>query len=128
MLGWPGGQVIVGIAGLVLLGVSLYQLYEALSGSFAQENKTEQMDAAERHTFTWVGRLGLSARAVVFGLVGYFVLRTAIDYKPTKAVGVNGALIRLQHQPLGPWLLGLVALGLLTFAAFCVFEARYRRL
>jgi hypothetical protein len=42
-------------------------------------------------------------------------------------VGVNGALERLQHQPLGQWLLGGVAAGLLTFAVFSLLEARYRR-
>jgi hypothetical protein len=64
----------------------------------------------------------------VFALVGYFLLRTAIDFSPGQAVGVNGALARLQHEAFGPWLLGLVALGLLTFAAFSLFEARFRRL
>jgi hypothetical protein len=34
----------------------------------------------------------------------------------------------LHHQPFGPWALGFVAAGLLTFAAFSVLEARYRRL
>lgn len=128
VLGWPGGQLIVGIAGAGLLAISLYQLYDALRGEFAEESKTEQMDEHEHRTFMLLGRIGLSARALVFALVGYFILRTAIEFKPTKAVGVNGALARLQHQPLGPWLLGLVALGLLTFAGFSMLEARYRRL
>jgi hypothetical protein len=37
-------------------------------------------------------------------------------------------LAKLQHQPFGPWLLGLVAAGLLIFAVHSFFEARYRRL
>jgi hypothetical protein len=128
VLGWPGGQLIVGIAGLAMLAISLYQLFDAVRGGFAKDSKTGEMDRSERRLFLGLGRLGLSARSAVFALVGYFLLRTAIDFEPGQAVGVNGALARLQHQPLGPWLLGLVAAGLLTFAAFSLLEARYRRL
>ena len=128
VLGWPGGQVLVGIAGVVMLAISLYQLRDALRGEFASESKTSEMNQSERRAFMIAGRAGTAARAIVFGLVGYFVVRTAIEYKPSQAVGMNGALARLQHQPLGPWLLGLVAVGLLAFAAFSLLEARYRRL
>jgi hypothetical protein len=86
------------------------------------------MGSAERRLFMLLGYVGLAARAVVFGLVGYFLLRTAIDFDPAKAVGVDGALARLHHQPLGPEALGLVAAGLLVFSAFSLLEARYRRL
>jgi hypothetical protein len=43
-------------------------------------------------------------------------------------VGVDGALARVHQEPLGPWLLGLVAVGLLAFAGFSFAESRYRRL
>jgi hypothetical protein len=43
-------------------------------------------------------------------------------------VGLDGALARIHHQPFGPWLLGLAAAGLLVFAVYSLFEARYRRL
>ena len=128
VLGWPGGQVIVGIAGAALIAISLYQFYDAVRGAFAQDSKLQQMSPRERRLFMVLGRLGLSARALVFALVGYFLVRTAIDFDPNSAVGVDGALARLHNEPLGPWLLGLVAVGLLVFAAFSLIEARYRRL
>ncbi|HLK43091.1 MAG TPA: DUF1206 domain-containing protein [Thermoleophilia bacterium] len=128
ILGWPGGPVIVGVGGAALLVISLYQLYDALRGGFLQETKTERMDRRQRRLFLSLGRIGLTARALVFLLIGYFLLRTAIDYNPSNAIGVDGALARLYHQPLGPWLVGLVSSGLLVFAAFTFFEGRYRRL
>lgn len=128
VLSWPGGEVIVGGAGLILILISLYQLYDALRGQFLNDSKAGQMNRSERRVFLGLGRVGLSARALVFALIGYFLLRTAIDYNPASATGVDGALARLHHQPLGPWLVGLVGLGLLTFATFSMFEARYRRL
>jgi hypothetical protein len=128
VLGWPGGQLIVGLGGGILIAVSLYQLYEAISGGFAHEEKTHEMGDSERRVFMSLGHVGLSARAIVFGLVGYFLVRTAIEFNPGKAVGVDGALARLRDQTLGPWMLGLVAAGLITFALFSLLEARYRRL
>ncbi len=128
VLGWPGGQLIVGIGGGVLLAISLYQLYDSLTGDFAKDSKTGEMGAAERRVFMLLGRVGLSARALVFALVGYFLVRTAIDFDANKAVGVDGALARLHDQTFGPWVLGLVAAGLVVFATFSLLEARYRRL
>jgi hypothetical protein len=128
VLGWPGGQVIVAAAGVGLAALSLYQLYAALSGAFARDAQTQYMNRRERRLFMTLGRAGLAARALVFALVGYFLVRTAIAFNPNDAVGVDGALGRLHHQPFGPWLLGLAAAGLLTFAAFSLLEARYRRL
>ncbi|HLY48743.1 MAG TPA: DUF1206 domain-containing protein [Solirubrobacteraceae bacterium] len=128
VLGWPGGTVIVGAAGVILIGISLYQLYDAVRGGFLDDIKGERMDSSVRRLYATLGRIGLSARALVFALIGYFVLRTAIDYNPADAIGLDGALARLHHQPFGPWLVGLTAAGLLTFAASSLFEARYRRL
>jgi hypothetical protein len=128
VLGWPGGQVIVGIAGVVLIAISLFQIYDASRGSFADDSKVGEMDELERRAFMVLGRVGLTARAIVFGLIGYFVLETALDYNPREATGLDGALARVHHQPFGPWLLGLAAAGLIVFAAYSLFEARYRRL
>lgn len=128
ILGWPGGPLIVGLGGVVLIAISLYQLYDGLRGGFADDSKTQQMGPRERRLFMWLGHIGLPARALVFALVGYFLVRAAIDYSPGSAVGLDGALARLHHQPLGAVLLGLVAAGLITFAAYSLLEARYRRL
>lgn len=128
VLGWPGGPALVGIAGAALIAISLYQAYDAVRGSFADDSKLAEMNPRERRAFMWLGHVGLVARALVFVIIGYFLLRTAIDFNPPDAVGVDGALAQVHHEPFGPWLLGLVAAGLLVFAAYSLFEARYRRL
>jgi hypothetical protein len=128
VLGWPGGPLLVGLAGLAFVAITIVQIYIAISGQFLQNLKTDEMDPEREALLATLGRVGQTVRALVFGLIGYFLIRTALDYDPRKAVGVDGALAHLHSEPYGSWLVGAVALGLLVFAAYSLFEARYRRL
>jgi hypothetical protein len=128
VLGWPAGRVLVGIAGAGLVAISVYQGYDAVRGGFARDSKLGEMNPNERRVFLALGRVGLIARAAVFALIGYFLIRTAIEFKPSDAIGVDGALAKVHQQTLGPWLLGFVGAGLLIFAAYSFLEGRYRRL
>jgi hypothetical protein len=65
---------------------------------------------------------------VVFGLVGIFLIKAAIDYSPSKAVGLDGALAKIVHHSYGPFLLGIVAAGLIAFALYSLSDARYRKI
>jgi hypothetical protein len=127
VLDWTGGTLLVGVAGAVLIGVAVYQAYKGVKRKFLEDSKTEQMSHTVRRAFTALGVFGHLARAVVFTLIGYGLIRAAIDYDPDKAVGLDGALRKLANASYGPWLLGLVAAGLVGFAAYSVADARYRR-
>ena len=65
---------------------------------------------------------------VVFGLVGIFLVKAAVDFKANKAVGLDGALAKLAHRSYGSLLLGVVAAGLIAFALYSISDARYRRI
>ena len=80
--------MIVGSAGAILLVVSLYQLYEGLTGRFAQDNKVGRMKAEERRVFMSLGRIGLSARAVVCALIR--LLRPARGHRLQPGHGCRG--------------------------------------
>jgi hypothetical protein len=128
VFGWPAGTWIVAIAGAVLVGVGLYQGYRGVTREFLKESKTEQMSPGMRTWIEWIGSFGHVARMVVFGMVGVFLIRAAADYDPKKAVGLDGALAKLAHNSYGPFLLGVVALGLIAFAVYSLSDARYRRI
>jgi Domain of Unknown Function (DUF1206) len=128
VFGWPAGTWLVGFAGAVLIGIGLYQGYRGLSQDFLKDSKTEQMSSRVRHWIEWIGTFGHLARMVVFGLVGVFLIKAAVDYNSSKAVGLDGALAKLAHQSFGPFLLGLVAAGLVAFGLYSLSDARYRRI
>jgi hypothetical protein len=90
--------------------------------------KTEQMSARVRNWIEWIGSFGHLSRMVIFGLVGVFLIKAAIDYNPKKAVGLDGALTKIVDASYGPFLLGIVAAGLIAFGIYSLSDARYRQI
>ena len=125
---WPGGRWLVGLAGIVLLGVAAYQCVKGVRQSFLDEIKTEEMSVAMQSWITFIGTIGHVARAIVFGLAGWFLLKAAYEFDANEAVGLDGALAKILGAGYGPWLLGVVAAGLIAFGVYSVSEARYRRI
>lgn len=128
VLAWTGGTAIVGVAGAILVGVALYQGYKGVSRKFLDSSNTAEMSRQVKRGFTAIGVFGHLARMVVFGLVGFGLIKAAIDYNPRSAIGLDGALNKLVHKSYGPVLLGVVAAGLIGFAAYSIADARYRKI
>jgi len=128
VFGWPAGTWIVGIVGGVMIGVALYQGYRGITKKFLEDSKVEEMSPRVKEWISRLGMIGHLARMVVFGLIGIFLIKAAIDYKPSKAVGLDGALAKIVHNSYGPLLLGIVATGLIAFAVYSLSDARYRRI
>jgi hypothetical protein len=118
----------VGLAGLIVIGVGLYQFARAIKGSFTRHWRGGEMSIAERTWARRAGYAGLTARGVVFSIIGWFLIRAALEAQPGEARGLAGALAELASQPYGPWLLGLVAFGLVCYGAYCFVQARYRHI
>ncbi len=128
VLGWPAGTWIVGIAGIVMISVALYQGYRGITKKFLDDTKTPEMGPRMRKGITALGTIGHLARMIVFGLVGIFLVKAAIDFNPHAAVGLDGALAKIIHRSYGPIALGIVAAGLVAFALYSLSDARYRRI
>ncbi len=128
VFGWPAGTWLVGIAGAVLIGVGLYQGYRGLSKDFLDDSKTGQMSPIVRSWFERIGIFGYLARMVVFGLIGVFLIKAAVDFRAKTAIGLDGALAKLVHQSYGHVLLGIVAAGLIAFGIYSLADARYRKI
>lgn len=121
----PLGQILVGLVGLGVLVVGLYQFYAGVNGRFRQEIETYNMSEAARWALL-TGRVGTVARAIVILLAGSFVVLAAWQSDPGETRGLGGALETLVRQPFGPYLLGIVAAGLITYGVFMFVVARYR--
>ena len=128
LLSQPLGQWLVAAAGAIVIGTACVQFYKAYKASFRDALRLDEMSATQVTWVTRVGRLGFAARGVVFGVVGGFLILAAFSAQPGEARGLSGALATLAAQPFGPWLLGVVALGLIAYGVFELIEARYHRI
>ena len=126
VLSWPAGRWLVAAAGLVLVAVALWNLYRGLTRKFEDKWRVARLTPAVRRWGARAGVVGHVARFVVFGLIGVFAIKAAIDYKPKDAIGLDGALQKLAHASYGPWLLGLTAAGLFAYGVYCLVDARLR--
>jgi hypothetical protein len=121
----PGGVFLVGLVGVIIVGVGIYQAYKAFTTDFMEELRQEELSPTERVWIKRIGVAGHAARAVVFTLVGIFVVRAAVEFDPQESKGLDAALQEVASQPFGTWLLTLVALGLLLFGVYAIVRARY---
>jgi hypothetical protein len=128
LLDLPFGRALVILAGLGVIISALYQLHEAYTKKFQRRMKTNEMSPEEQRLAIHTGQLGLAARGVAFVITGWFLIQAALRYDPGQARGLGGALETLAQQPAGPWLLGIVALGLVAYGAYSFLQARYRRI
>ncbi|MGG5889801.1 DUF1206 domain-containing protein [Falsiroseomonas sp. HC035] len=124
LLAQPFGRWLVAGVGLAIIGAAIGMAAKAWTASFRRH-------LACGPAASWVvplGRAGFAARAVVFLLVGGFLLVAAWQTDPSEARGLGGALEALQQQPYGRAMFALVALGLAAFGAFNFAQARFRRI
>ena len=128
LLKYPGGQALVVLIGLAFIGGGVYLAYQAWREKFRRDLELGQMRAHTRRIVEWLGKFGGMARGAVFVTAGVFLVVAAIEAKPQQAKGVDSALRALASTPLGPWLLVLVAVGLIMFGLFSCCQAKWQRL
>ncbi len=122
----PGGRVLVGILGAVVVAVGCYQLYAAYSAGFTDYLDDDVYGAYVGGGIRGLGRFGLASRGVVFGILGSFVVVAAWQSDPQEVHGLGEIFRLMLRQPYGKILLGVVAFGLLAFGFFMFAKARYR--
>jgi hypothetical protein len=122
-----GGRWLVGIVGLIVVIAGVALIAQGIRRRFMRQMQTSRMSPRERRVAEWLGVIGTVARGVVFALAGVLVIDAAVTYSPSKAGGVDNALLTLRDQPFGVFLLGLAAVGLIIFGVYGLCEARWRR-
>lgn len=125
ILGMPGGQFLVGLIGVGIVGVAAY--YGKRASDRALGNELGELGIDGKRVATVLGRVGYAGRSLAYGLVGLFVIRAAMNHDPDAGKGLDGALRTVQQASWGTWVLLAVTIGFAAFGAFRLLEARYAR-
>ena len=126
VMSWPGGQLLVGAAGLAIIAVGGKKIYDGVKRKF-EEDMSLPSDRGARQIAVRSGQVGFIAKGIAIALIGGLVVTAAVRFRPDQASGLDAALKTLASQPYGPYLLAAVALGLAAYGVFCFFDARYHR-
>ncbi len=127
VLDWPGGRVIVLVAGLLIIGVGLAHIAKALKQSFLDDLDTSSMSVKARKTVARLGSGGYLAKGVALGVVGGLLTYATATYDRQRT-GLDGAMQTIAEQPFGKFLLTAVAAGFVAFGLFAFIQSRYRRM
>ncbi|MDQ1034279.1 putative membrane protein YiaA [Streptomyces sp. V3I8] len=123
----PAGQWLVGVAGVVIGCAGLWMAVQAIRRKFHKHLQLGAMSRKVRQAVDVTGVGGGAARGLVFAVAGGFAVKAAVAYEPDKAKGMDDTLRSFTETPAGPWLLVLIAVGLMLFGVFSFGMARYRK-
>jgi hypothetical protein len=95
----PFGRVLVGLAGVVLVGLGLAKGWKGVTEDHADELEHSRMPSGLRSPAVKVGIVGLLGRGAVFVLLGGFLVRAAVLFDPQEAKGLDAALATCRSSP-----------------------------
>lgn len=121
---WPGGQLIVGAAGLAVIGYGGWLVYVAWSERFLKKIDGKDRAGDTGTAFKWFGKAGYAAKGVAIAVIGSLFVYAAATHEAKKSGGLDQALHKILEQPFGPVLLTLVAVGIGAYGLFAFVRAK----
>lgn len=112
------GHVLLGVIGLAFIVAAAHQAKKGYTGEFMHRVSSRAPDSTR-----WIGGAGYIARAVVYLIIGWSLVRAGWLSSSAEVETLGGAIASLSDN--GIWFT-LVAIGLLAFALFSLILARYR--
>jgi hypothetical protein len=124
--GW--GRLLLILAGVALVAAGVEVGRRSVRLDFRERFTTAHMSRALATITRVLGGFGCAARAVVFVLAGFFIVKAAVLSSSAPAKGLDAVFRSVASSAYGSWLLGLLASGLVCYGLYCLLEARYRDL
>ena len=123
----PLGGWIVALIGAGFVTFALAEVRRA-HGSKFRILKPDRGNRIEDDVGTLIGRVGITARAVVFAMIGFFLIRAGVNFDPHQVRGISGVLDVWVTEPFGSWFLIILAIGLIAYGLYMVFLSWRRRI
>lgn len=121
------GRWLVGLVGVIVVAVGVGMIIEGVTKKFEKQLQMNELHDATRTIVVRLGIVGTVARGIVFAVAGALAVDAAITFDPSKSTGLDGALRTLADRAYGPWLLGVLAVGLIAFGVYGFAAARWAK-
>jgi hypothetical protein len=128
LLGTGWGRLLLAGVGVALVAAGVEVGRRSVRLDFRERFTAAHMSRALATLTRALGGFGCAARAVVFVLAGFFIVKAAVLSNSTPAKGLDAVFRSVASSAYGSWLLALLASGLVCYGLYCLLEARYRDL
>jgi hypothetical protein len=125
VLGWPGGPWLVAAAGLVILGSALWFVRKGIRERFRHDIDEHAVPDRLWPSVRAVGIVGWIGRGVVWSLVGWFLMRAAIQHDPNEPIGLDQSLRALAGETWGVALIWVAVVGLASYGLLSLSTAAW---
>jgi len=115
LLPHPAGRIALQIAAAILIVTGVVAVFQGITGRLPQWLARPGHSPSVRRWALQVARFGLAARGIVAVVMGYLLLRAVADFDPREAREIGGSLRVLSQSPGGPLVMGIVAVGLISY-------------
>lgn len=122
----PGGQLLLGLVGLIAFGVGVYLVAKGARRRFVSDIVLPS--GPSRRAVLMLGTVGYVAKGIAIAVVGVLFVVAAVIVNPTQASGLDGALKALAALPFGSAILIAIGVGLIAFGIYTFARARLARL
>lgn len=124
LLAQPFGQWLLGAVAIGTMAMGVYQFYRASTGKYMRKVQEQQLKPEIRKSLVRAGLIGYSARGFVWLIIGYMLLRAAINANFREAGSSTQAFAFVKDNAYGSVLLGILALGLICYGVFMFVRAK----
>ncbi len=128
VLDWSFGQLLVGFVGIIVVIIGIYQLYQGIKPGFDKNLILAKLNPSQVIWIKRLGRFGVMSRGLVVAIIGIFLIISAYTSNSSQTKGFDSALISILKQPYGPWLLGIIAIGLIALGIYSLCVSMFYRL
>lgn len=127
ILQMPGGQAIVVVIGLVIVGVGVFHIVKGARKKFLDDLRTTGPGAVGKAVVR-LGQVGYIAKGAALGVLGALFVLAGVQSDAEKAGGLDDALKTIQDQPYGTVLLIATGIGIAAYGVYSFARARYAKL
>ncbi len=122
------GLILLGVAGAVTGLIGVFLFVKAYKAKFTDSFDTRSMsDYKRRKLIKGTAKVGMSARAFIFLIMGFFLLRASITADPDEIKTAGEVFTFIEDSPFGIYLLALMGIGLLAYASYMYLLSKYRK-
>lgn len=121
----PGGQLIVGLIALAIIGYGVSLVVRGWTEKFREHLDAQGQAGQDGSAYVLFGKVGYIAKGVAITIVGGLFGYAAVTHDAKKSGGLDQALQTVLEQPFGKVLLFAIGLGIAGYGLFCFARAKH---